>query len=461
MKKTLLLTIISIVLFSCNKEKPIKNYLIISGKIENFKKKEITLTGFDFNKKIKFNKKTKSFSDTIKINRDGYYTLILQSKKAEVKLYLKDTVNTNITIDYKKPDAVKFKGTNANINNYFVQKRSFWKKQLVSANKYFALEETVFLDKVEKYKDALTELLIAKNLPTDFLKKEIKNIDYDYLRNLSNYEDYYRYLNDDKDFVVSENFPDPFHNFNYNSNKDYVNSFSYRVMLGTQLETITKNKEADDYYLTYLTTVNNKVTDSLVKNDLLYKDSKLGITRTDNLKEYYDKFITYSTNKEHKNLLSKSYNLLKVTAKGQPSPKFKGFENYAGGTTSLDDLLGKGKYLYIDVWATWCSSCKRETPLLKKLEEDYHGKNIEFVSINVDSKNLHEKWKQTIVDREMTGVQLFSGKKPKDLEWAQKFLIKGLPKFIIIDTDGNIVNPNAPAPSQGDRLINVFDDLNI
>ncbi|WBX75823.1 hypothetical protein PG911_14375 [Tenacibaculum ovolyticum] len=122
MKKTLLLTIISIVLFSCNKEKPIKNYLIISGKIENFKKKEITLTGFDFNKKIKFNKKTKSFSDTIKINRDGYYTLILQSKKAEVKLYLKDTVNTNITIDYKKPDAVKFKGTNANINNYFIQK---------------------------------------------------------------------------------------------------------------------------------------------------------------------------------------------------------------------------------------------------------------------------------------------------------------------------------------------------
>ena len=82
-----------------------------------------------------------------------------------------------------------------------------------------------------------------------------------------------------------------------------------------------------------------------------------------------------------------------------------------GGTTSLDDLLGKGKYLYIDVWATWCAFCKREIPLLKRLEEEYHGKNIEFVSISVDDKKQHDKWRQTIVDREMTGVQLFSGKK--------------------------------------------------
>jgi thiol-disulfide isomerase/thioredoxin len=314
---------------------------------------------------------------------------------------------------------------------------------------------------MEEYKDALTELSISNNLPAEFLKSEVKNIDYEYLRNLSNYEDYHGILTGDDEFTVSEDFPDPFDNFNYSSKKDYMNSFSYRAMLGTKLEAITKNKETDDYYLAYLTTVNNKVNDSLVKNDLLYKDSKLGITRTENLKEYYNNFIAYSTNKKHKDELSKSYNILKTTAKGQPAPKFKDFENYAGGTTSLDDLLGKGKYLYIDVWATWCAYCKREIPLLKKLEEEYHGKDIEFVSISVDDKKQHEKWKQTIIDREMTGVQLFSGKKQGDLEWAQKFLIKGLPKFIIIDPDGNIVNPNAPPPSQGERLLDIFDDLGI
>ena len=461
MKRLVLFALIGTTIISCTKEKPVKDYLILSGKIENFKKRNVTLTGFNFEKKIKFDKKTSTFSDTLKIDDKGYYTII--ANKKQFNLYLSDTVDTKINFDYKKSENVQFKGTNANINNYFVQKKEKFSEILVNANKLFSLEEQDFLDKMDEYKEALTELSISNNLSADFLKSEVKNIEYEYLRNISNYQDFYGTLTGDKDFTTSEDFPDPLENFNYSSGDDYVNSYSYRKMLETQLETLAKenNKDGEDYYLTYLETVQTEVTDPIAKNDLLYKSAAAGITYTDNLKEFYTKFIAYSTNKEHKDKVSKSYNTLKSTAKGQPAPKFKDFENYAGGTTSLDDLLGKGKYLYIDVWATWCGFCKREIPLLKKLEEEYHGKNIEFVSISVDDKAQHKKWKQTIVDREMTGVQLFSGKKQSELEWAQKFLIKGLPKFIIIDPDGNIVNPNAPAPSQGQRLLDIFDELGV
>ncbi|MDO6813223.1 TlpA family protein disulfide reductase [Tenacibaculum soleae] len=461
MKKLIYFALIGLTITSCKEEKPVKDYLILSGKIENFKKRDVTLTGFNFDKKIKFDKKTGTFSDTIRIKERGYYTLSLNKKP--ISLYLSDTVDTKITGDYKKLNEFKFKGTNANINRYFIQKKEKFSEILVNAKNFFSLEEEAFLDKMEEYKDALTELSIANNLPSEFLKKEVKNIEYEYLRNLSNYQDYYRYLNEEQDFTVSEDFPDPLENFNYSSSTDYVNSYSYRKILETQLDLIAREKAKDggDRFLSYLETVQTKVKDTIAKNDLLYKNAKDGITLTYNLKEFYNKFMEYSTDKIHKEKISKTYNILKTTAKGQPAPKFKDFENYAGGTTSLDDLLGKGKYLYIDVWATWCGFCKREIPLLKKLEEEYHGKNIEFVSISVDDKSQHEKWKQTIVDREMTGIQLFSGKKQSELEWAKKFLIKGLPKFIIIDPDGNIVNPNAPAPSQGEKLINIFDKLNI
>lgn len=66
---------------SCDKEKPVKDYLILSGKIENFKKKEVTLIGFDFNKKIKFNKKTGTFLDTVRIKNKGFYSLKLTNTK--------------------------------------------------------------------------------------------------------------------------------------------------------------------------------------------------------------------------------------------------------------------------------------------------------------------------------------------------------------------------------------------
>ena len=105
-------------------------------------------------------------------------------------------------------------------------------------------------------------------------------------------------------------------------------------------------------------------------------------------------------------------------AKGKASPSFENFENYKGGTTSLSDL--KGKYVYVDVWATWCGPCKKEIPFLKEVESQYHGKNIEFVSISVDdgrgfkakTKELaleasKKGWRKMIAEKEMGGIQLF------------------------------------------------------
>ncbi|WGH76917.1 TlpA disulfide reductase family protein [Tenacibaculum tangerinum] len=461
MKKLVLLALIGVTIISCKKEEPVKDYLILSGKIDNYKKSNLTLNGFNFEKKINFDKSTSSFTDTLRIERDGYYTLIFNKKP--VNVYLTKTDDTGMVFDFKNLKIINFEGANKEINNYLLEKQKIWPEILVSANKYFALEEEEFLNKTEEYKEAVTELSISKQLPAEFITQEVKNIDYECLRNIYNYQDYHATLTGNKDFKVSEDFPDPLENFNYSSDSDYVNSYFYRAMLEAELKRIAtlNNKEGEDYYLTYLETVQTEVTDTIAKNDLLYSSAQNSITYASDLKEFYKKFMAYSTNETHKKEITKDYNLLKTTAKGQPAPKFKDYVNYDGGTTSMDDLLKDGKYLYIDVWATWCGYCKREIPLLKMLEQEYHGKNIEFVSINVDDKGKEEKWKETIQDREMTGIQLMAGDSHLNLEWAQNFLIKGLPRFIIIDPEGKIVSPNAPAPSQGEKLINLFNELGI
>ena len=144
-----------------------------------------------------------------------------------------------------------------------------------------------------------------------------------------------------------------------------------------------------------------------------------------------------------------------ATKKGSQSPKFTNFENYKGGTTSLDDL--KGKYVYIDVWATWCGPCKREIPFLQTLEKKFHGKNIEFVSISIDKPQQHEAWKNMIAQKNMSGIQLFAG---EDQSFAQAYQISGIPRFILIDPEGKIVNANAPRPSNP-SLETVFTELGI
>jgi thiol-disulfide isomerase/thioredoxin len=157
------------------------------------------------------------------------------------------------------------------------------------------------------------------------------------------------------------------------------------------------------------------------------------------------------------NKLTKKYEVLKKLVKGEKSPQFENYKNFDGTITSLNDLTGK--YVYVDVWATWCGPCKAEIPYLKEVEEKYHGKNIQFVSISVDKAEDEDKWKTMVTDKELGGIQLFA-----DNDWNSKFVkdyaIEGIPRFILIDTEGNIVTGDAPRPSD-DKLIQLFTELGI
>ncbi|MDV6167469.1 TlpA disulfide reductase family protein [Flavobacterium sp. DG1-102-2] len=128
---------------------------------------------------------------------------------------------------------------------------------------------------------------------------------------------------------------------------------------------------------------------------------------------------------------------------GQQSPSFA-YENFKGGTTKLEDF--KGKYVYIDMWATWCGPCRQEIPFLQKVEEKYHGKKIEFVSISIDQVKDHEKWKKMVTDKTLGGVQLFA-----DKDWssafAQAYGVNSIPRFILIGPDGKVIDADAKRPS--------------
>ena len=166
----------------------------------------------------------------------------------------------------------------------------------------------------------------------------------------------------------------------------------------------------------------------------------------------------------YKRYLDDALALKRDLPKGGLSPAFTGYENFNGQKTSLSDL--KGKYVYIDVWATWCGPCKAEIPSLKKVEKEYHGKNIEFVSISVDDpkrngswEKAHENWRKMIEEEELGGIQLFAPEAWQS-EFIRDYKINGIPRFILIDPSGNIVSASAPRPSS-DELIKLFDEENI
>jgi len=150
---------------------------------------------------------------------------------------------------------------------------------------------------------------------------------------------------------------------------------------------------------------------------------------------------------------------------GTQSPTFENYENFKGGKTSLADL--KGKYVYIDLWATWCGPCKKEIPALKEVEAKYHDKNIEFVSISLDDGRgykadtkeasaiaANEGWKKMVTEKEMTGIQLYADNGFRST-FATEYSVNSIPRFILLDPKGNIISADAPRPSSP-KLIEVL-----
>lgn len=106
----------------------------------------------------------------------------------------------------------------------------------------------------------------------------------------------------------------------------------------------------------------------------------------------------------------------------------------------------KGKYIYIDFWATWCGPCIQEIPHLKKLEHDYGDKNIVFVSISMDRENDRQKWVDFIDKEKLGGIQVWlDAANNKQISKALNIL--QIPRFVLLDDQGRIVDPNAARPS--------------
>lgn len=128
-----------------------------------------------------------------------------------------------------------------------------------------------------------------------------------------------------------------------------------------------------------------------------------------------------------------------VLSKGKPSPEFS-FPDIDGKMVSLKDL--RGRYVYIDCWATWCVPCRGEIPALQKLEEMFKGMNIAFVSISCDRDKA--KWETAVREGKMGGIQLWGN---EDNEFLQKYRVNGIPRFIFLDPTGRIINPDMTRPS--------------
>ena len=457
MKKLCLLIAVFTVI-SCKNEAPI-DYAVISGKIINKVEAAVSINNTNgLIKKIIEVSEDGNFVDTLKFETGRY---IIFDGKNRINIYLEPGNNININYDANNfLNSLSFEGIGSEISSYILNKGKKQYEILGAGMGVYELEEDAYKTTFAKVKSSLVELINgAEGISEEYKLKELRNIHYSYLNKLSIYERYHERYAKKPGFKTSDGFLSELDGLDYNNEDDFLFSADYESLVTAHyskeaLLLAQKDSIAND--LAYLKVAAN-IENEIIKNELLFSTAKYAINYTKELEEFYKTYMAASVNEDNNKIITESYNKLVSVYKGKSSPKFLDYENNEGGTTSLDDL--KGKFVYINVWATWSAPCTSEIPFLKEVEKKYDGKNIAFVSISVDKTADHDKWGKMIEEKELPGIQLFAENSWQS-DFIQDYLIKGIPRFILIDPEGNIVNSNAPKPSD-DNLINLFNEQNI
>ena len=242
-----------------------------------------------------------------------------------------------------------------------------------------------------------------------------------------------------------------FKSFNYlgedegaDSNNLFIDRYNFGLTAGSVEGFIVLEKEA----------FKNKI--NFFKNGMdsiaaLYPNANESMLKQSNTQNntFFDKLLD-NYDQIHARILQQR-ETEKRLKKGNKAPNFSNYENYNGNTSSLLDF--RGNYVYIDVWATWCRPCIAQFPYLKKIEKEFEGKNISFVSISTDDdrrsngswEKARNKWITMVKSKNLSGYQLWAGK--DDARFSREYMITSIPRFILIDPDGNLIDSNAKSPS--------------
>ncbi|MDZ7683093.1 MAG: TlpA disulfide reductase family protein [Fodinibius sp.] len=159
---------------------------------------------------------------------------------------------------------------------------------------------------------------------------------------------------------------------------------------------------------------------------------------TPSYKEFLDEYSDYPV---YTSFLKTFYEEIKRVSPGQPAIPFS-LPNKDEEIVKMSDF--KGKYVLLDFWASWCIPCLDEFPHMKELYEKYSRDDFEIVAISIEEDSL--RWRQTIQRFDNPWPQLYGGNSFQQKTF-KAYRGGGIPFYILVDPNGNILRYNDVRPS--------------
>ncbi len=424
---------------------------VLSGKVNHSNDSEIILIS-DQLADTSLLDKTNQFSFTQDISVGRYF--ILRNGSKSIRIFLNPGDNLYLEFDLSDViNSTQFSGIGAETNVYLKEKSQRMLEQSIYVSHLYEVPEKEFryladslyvIGKIylDEYKESHPEL------PDLFIEQEQAALLYNWANQLMEYP-----ILTNQSIAINKVTYFSFLNKLDVNNASLLKVYEYKQFLNSYIAYYTeeqlksnpnKNLQTYEVSLIRLQQTNRLITNEVVKNYLMASILKeqvkyFGYKNTDLLFEVFE--LNCSDDKLKNELLDpfKQYKALLVNDKA-PSVTFV---DATGQTFTLDNF--KGSYVYIDVWATWCLPCKRESPHFEELSRKFMNKQIQFVSLSVDEDE--KDWKEYLTTFSYVHNQFWVTNPDVFLN---NYLIKTIPRFILIDPEGKILDSDAFRPSEPD-----------
>jgi thiol-disulfide isomerase/thioredoxin len=423
----------------------------ITGNIQHFEVAEMVLISEQLTDTATINKQG-TFKFSFKIPIGSYF--VLRNRDHSVRLFL--SPGDDLHLEFDRNDifnTIQFKGKGAEPNLYLKEKYHQMLQHNISTSHLYEVPEKrfrymadsiyviekIFLDDYVKVHPEMASFFIEQEQASLLYDWGNKLMEYPRLTSQPNAIDKQTYFSFLKKLDVNN--PSLLKVYEY---KQFLNSYIAWYTDELVKNTHSSNLANHETNLIRLQQTNRLITNEEVKNYLLASIIKeqvkyFGYKNTELLFEVFELNCTDADLKNELLIPFQQYKKLTVTDK---APEVT-FVDLTGQTFTLDYF--NGSYVYIDVWATWCLPCKRESPHFEELSRKFSGKEIQFVSLSVD-EDVRE-WKEYLSTFGYTRNQ-FRITNPED--FLNAYLIKTIPRFIIINPQGKIEESDAFRPSEPD-----------